>query len=318
MIYQADVLIVTVTKVETRAAMQAFEQKTGVKAIPQSIEKHIYFDLGTIGNAQVFLTQSEMGTSGLGASLLTVYKGIEMFSPTAVIMVGIAFGVNDQKQSIGDILVTEQLRQYELQRVSTQNGKEDIIVRGDKPHASSWLLNHLRSADLSWEGAKVHFGTVLTGDKLVDNIDYRERLHSFDPEAIGGEMEGAGLYVACQNKKVDWILVKGICDWADGNKRQDKESRQKIAASNAIAFLLHSLQFASLDWRKQRAFKYPCPIDDVRQNVQKKLSDSGLVKPEKVILDNSTNQNNPQLSRKIIQPFNSLLYDDLDSLFNDD
>lgn len=59
-------------------------------------------------------------------------------------------------------------------------------------------------------------------------------------------MEGAGLYVACQNSKVDWILVKAICDWADGQKAKDEDARQQLAADNAAAFVLHALQQAPL------------------------------------------------------------------------
>ena len=64
----------------------------------------------------------------------------------------------------------------------------------------------------------MRFGDGLSGEKLVDNLDFRDQLLNLEPEAIGGEMEGAGLYVACQDKKVDWILVKAVCDWADGQK----------------------------------------------------------------------------------------------------
>jgi nucleoside phosphorylase len=255
---KVNILIVTVTKVESSAVLQAFEQATHVTAIPLTIEDLPYFDLGTIDNARIFLTLSEMGTGGLGGSLQTVSKGIEALSPIAVIMVGIAFGVNYRKQSIGDILVTEQLRLYDLQRRGTQDGQEQIILRGDKPHASSRLIKIFKSADLLWQGATVRFGTVLTGDKLIDNIDHRDQLLSIESEAIGGEMEGAGLYVACQDKKVDWILVKGICDWADGNKGQDKESRQLIAAQNAAAFVLHALQFAPLPGRRLPNKSYNC------------------------------------------------------------
>jgi nucleoside phosphorylase len=257
MTHEADILIVTVTRVESSATIQAFELVSGTRAEPRSIQDRIYFDLGTINKARIFLTQSEMGSGGLGASLLTVRKGIEDLFPTAVIMVGIAFGVNEEKQAIGDILVTEQLRLYDLQRVGTQDEQEQVILRGDKPHASPWLINLFKSVDISWEKARVRFGTVLTGENLLDNIDYRNQLLSFEPEAIGGEMEGAGLYVACQDKKVDWILVKGICDWADGEKGQDKESRQKTAASNAAAFVVHTLKFVLIDWRKRRGKESP-------------------------------------------------------------
>jgi tetratricopeptide (TPR) repeat protein len=69
-------------------------------------------------------------------------------------------------------------------------------------------------------------------------------------------MEGAGLYVACQDKKVDWILVKAICDWADGNKAHDKAARQQTAATNAAKFVLHALQFTPF----QRAGAAPSPL----------------------------------------------------------
>ncbi len=232
--------------------MQTFEQATGYKAQPRPVDDRIYFDLGETQGARVFMVQSEMGAGGRGASLQTVQKGLEALSPAAVIMVGIACGVNAEQQTIGDILVTENLRLYELERVGTQDGQVRIILRGDRPHASAWLLNHFKSVDLLWDGAQVRFGVVLTGEKLVDNVDFRDQLHSFEPEAVGGEMEGAGLYVACQDQKVDWILVKAICDWADGQKEQDRAARQQTAAQNAATFVLHALQFAPVDWEKRR------------------------------------------------------------------
>lgn len=251
MTHTTDVLIVTATKTESKAVLRAFQAANGQKATPHAIDEHTYFDLGVINSARVFLTQSEMGAGGPGASLLTVSKGIEALDPAAVIMVGIAFGVDPEKQNIGDILVTEQLRLYELQRIGTQAGQPKIVLRGDKPHASSWLISLFKGADLTWEGAPVRFGAILSGEKLVDNVDFREQLRAFEPEACGGEMEGAGLYVACQDKKVDWILVKAICDWADGNKAQDKEQRQQTAAENAAKFVLAALQFVAVDWKKK-------------------------------------------------------------------
>jgi nucleoside phosphorylase len=59
-------------------------------------------------------------------------------------------------------------------------------------------------------------------------------------------MEGAGLYASGHDHKVDWIVLKAICDFADGNKGKDKEERQKRAAQNAAQFLVESLQYAPL------------------------------------------------------------------------
>ncbi len=57
-------------------------------------------------------------------------------------------------------------------------------------------------------------------------------------------MEGAGLYVAAHDAKVDWILVKAICDWADGNK---DDTAQALAARNAAEFVLHVLNLGGWD-----------------------------------------------------------------------
>jgi nucleoside phosphorylase len=59
------------------------------------------------------------------------------------------------------------------------------------------------------------------------------------PTAKGGEMEGAGLYAACQDKGVEWILIKSICDFADGYKVSGKREKQALAIETALHACLH-------------------------------------------------------------------------------
>ena len=244
-------VIITTTKVESQAVLDTFLPDKSQRPISHTIEGRTYFDLGMVQDARVYMIQSEMGSGGLGASAQAVAKAIDTLSPRAVIMVGIAFGMNQEKQAIGDVLVSQQLRLYDLQRVGTRKGRAEIVLRGDKPPASPSLLNLFKGAELTWKGdAEIRFGPILTGEKLVDNQNLTKQLHGFEPEAIGGEMEGAGLYVACHDKKTDWILVKGICDWADGNKGVDKTARQQLAATNAAAFVYHALNFSTGSWDK--------------------------------------------------------------------
>lgn len=248
----ADVLLVTATKRESAAVLASFEQDSEPR--PLALGDRVYFDLGTWGGARVLLTQCEMGSSGVGASQQAVTKAIAQVSPAAVLMVGIAFAVNAERQDIGDILVSQRLRPYELQRIGEAGeGSRITLLRDDKPTASAWLLNQLRSADVVWTGNAVKFGTLLTGDKLIDNVDYRDQLLEFEAEAIGGEMEGRGLYVACHDAKVDWIVVKSVCDFADGRKAEKKAARQTLAAESAASFVRHALTFVSVDWQARRA-----------------------------------------------------------------
>jgi nucleoside phosphorylase/tetratricopeptide (TPR) repeat protein len=239
---KCDVLLVTVTDIETEVLLETAKRLTSRDYKERPGQHKTYFDLGMIGGVRVFAVRSEMGADTVGGSLLTVRNAIEEVKPSAIIMVGIAFGVNPRKQKIGEVLVAKQLQPYELQRVgTTEAGTPRITWRGDKAHCSEKLLDRLRTTRLRWKKANVDFGPVLSGDKLIDNLDFRDQLLTMAGEAIGGEMEGGGLYVACQQSKVDWVLVKAICDWADGKKGVRKKQRQKTAAQNAAEFVIEML-----------------------------------------------------------------------------
>ena len=230
-----DILIVTVTQVEQDAVLRNFKTLAG-----ESIQRGAYLDLGIINHARIWMVISGMGSDGVTGSSITLQKAIDDLSPKAVIMVGIAFGVNEQKQQIGGILVSEFIVPYENQRI----GKTKTELRGARPPASPELVSIFKTAAAKWreeEGTAVEFGPILSGNKLIDNLQFRDNLVKAS-SAIGGEMEGAGLCFVASAKKTDWILVKGICDWADGNKSQDKANRQAMAAENAARFTLYILR----------------------------------------------------------------------------
>ncbi|GCE31401.1 hypothetical protein KDA_68850 [Dictyobacter alpinus] len=242
---KADILLVTVTETETLAVLVAVKEQVGTVYQRKFRNNQTYYDLGLINGAQVFLVRSTMGSGGPDGSTLTINEAIGALQPSAVIMVGIAFGLQERKQQIGDILVSQKLRGYEMQRYGTsKDGLQTpvIIPRGDLVPASPMLLDRVESGKLDWPGAPVHSGVILSGEKLVDNKSLRDQLLQLEPEAIGGEMEGEGLYAVAYRNRIHWLLVKAICDWADGNKARGKDKKQKLAAKNAADFILHILQ----------------------------------------------------------------------------
>jgi nucleoside phosphorylase len=232
-----DVLLVTVTEVEAKAVINLVNEKFNQECVPNYDTVNVYYDLGMIGGAKTAMLRSQMGSGGPGGATLTVNDAIQSLSPFAVIMVGIAFGVNPKKQKIGDVLVSQQVLDYNPQRVGTgKEGEQTRISRGDKVSASPMLIQRFQHGQLEWQGSKVEFGLLLSGGALVDNIDYRDQLRELAPEAIGGEMEGVGLYSAAHRQQTHWILVKAICDWADGKKSRNKEKRQAQAASTHLCY----------------------------------------------------------------------------------
>ena len=150
---QPDVVLVTVNIHETRAIYDAFQAATGTPPVPVPLDGRVYRNLGTLnGSATIFHALSEMGSGSIGAMQQTVDKAIRALAPGAIIAVGVGFGVNAKMQAIGDILLSKQLRLYDLQRVGNE-----IILRDDKPHASAAPHQSLRglSHKPTWHGAKV-------------------------------------------------------------------------------------------------------------------------------------------------------------------
>ncbi len=235
----APIVIVTTTKVETQAVLEIIGNNRKETRITKGMPP--YYKLSPLSETPVYLVQSEMGSGTPGGSLSTVSQAIREWNPQAVIMCGIAFGLRPNSQKLGDILISKHIRCYEPQKIDVNQG---VIPRGDRVTCSIELLRKFRAGDNDWKGASTHFGLILSGEKLVNDSSFREQLLQIEPEAIGGEMEGAGLYTAAYEAKVDWILVKAICDWADGNKN---DTAQILAARNAAEFVLHVLRLGGWD-----------------------------------------------------------------------
>lgn len=81
-------------------------------------------------------------------------------------------------------------------------------------------------------------------------------------------MEGGGLYAASQQSKVDWILVKAICDWADGKKEVGRKKKQRIAAENASGFVFEMLGSGLLASARPAA---DFPLEEAKGIVERKL-----------------------------------------------
>jgi nucleoside phosphorylase len=240
--HSCDVLLMVATDIERDTVLALAKKRTRHGYAQRFGKRRTYYELGDIGGARLVMVQCEIGSSAPGASQATASDAVDELKPDSVVLVGIAFGVDPDKQEIGEIVVSRQLKPYELQRVGTdEHGGLKIVSRGDRVSASSRLVGRLRAARPEWTGAAVKFELVITGEKLVDNIDFRRQLEAFEPEAAGGEMEGAGLYAACAERNTNWVIVKAICDWADGKKREQKAERQRLAANEAIGFVLHAI-----------------------------------------------------------------------------
>lgn len=182
---------------------------------------------------------------GESHSQQSTIKAIQSWTPVAVVGVGIAFGVDPDKQHLGDVLVSEAIVPYDLARASSGGTS---TLRAIPFRGSPWLVQRLLTCDHAMKShvggwPAVQFGRVLSGSKLIDDVRYRDSLLALAGDGvIGGEMEGEGLALAAEDAKIDWLVVKGICGWADGNKNSaSKDADQRLAADNAMRVVAEML-----------------------------------------------------------------------------
>jgi nucleoside phosphorylase len=226
-------LIVAVTKAEIQAILGVFSVEV-TQARKRAEGEKFYYALGVHGQTRIFLVQCEPGNATPGGSLLTVRWAIDHLHPQAVLMCGVAYGLHPEQQKQGEILVAHQILHYDPQITDTRHGQ---TLNGDRTTTS--LLPLFRDADNAWKGVKVHFGLVISSEKQANDQVFRNWLSRAEPTAIGWEMEGAGMYAAARDVKVDWTLVKAIWDQPD----QDTPGL-RAAVSNAAKFILHTLQLS--------------------------------------------------------------------------
>ncbi|MEL7353934.1 MAG: hypothetical protein AAFN38_21105 [Cyanobacteria bacterium J06560_5] len=231
-----DAVIMTATDIELRTVLSYLRPFPRKKKIRLSYSGPETYYMGMFGVYRAVVTKCRMGSIGEGSVVLATEQAQRLWRPKAVIMVGIAFGIDPYKQRIADVLVASQIISYEQQRIG-----DAIVYRGSRPPSNTTLLNRFENQQ-NWKFTRpdqsysnVIVGPILSGEKLVDDPKYKEALSNEFPQAIGGEMEGAGLGAASNRIGTAWILVKAICDWAQGAK-DDRHQDLAAAAATSLVY----------------------------------------------------------------------------------
>ncbi|MCM0759084.1 MULTISPECIES: hypothetical protein [Sporomusa] len=233
----ANLLLVTATDLETKILHDIIEPLDNYNQKLKGYNQNQTYYIGKFGAYPTIHVRCAMGSGGRDASMMTVSEAIRFWKPKAIVMVGIAFGINPTKQNLGDVVVADKVTFYEPSRV----GQDASLNRDTKYNADVVLLDRFRNIQ-GWEFkisedaySEKHIGELLSGEKLIDSQEFKDKLLKAFPNAKGGEMEGAGLCAVADRERVPWIIVKGICDWGDGTKKDDF---QEVACKAAISLCL--------------------------------------------------------------------------------
>lgn len=209
-----------------------------------------YYHLGRVGDSILNAVRVEMGPMSYGGSASAGILFRQATAATGIIQLGMAFGVDRNRQAVGDVLVSTALLPYDARDARTQEDRYVFDYQRVRRHPAKQSLVRLLQAEYertAYEHA-VSFGELLSGAARVFSRHYLAELLTLVPGVqdgiIGGEMEGVGLLSVSPRKQPMWIVVKGICDFADENRDAEIAENRPLACQNAARFVLSALQSA--------------------------------------------------------------------------
>jgi nucleoside phosphorylase len=232
---ECDAIVITALVEEHRAVVRAFAGSDAKDATSPFRT--------SIGDLSIVL---ECVTSpGNITASLAAQQAIQRWHPTTVVLCGIAAGVrNDKERQLGDVIVADQVAYYELEKKTGEDFRpryrvfpaNSLLVHAAKLlRSSEWVHSIIAHRPDGTAGRVLpvsHAGTVACGEKVVADERFVESLRRAWPQLIGLEMEGAGVATACHiAENVRFILIKGICDWADAKKSDDWHAYAADAAA---------------------------------------------------------------------------------------
>lgn len=236
---KVDVVIMTVTDPERAAVLNFMRPWPGRREVLKRSIDLVTYHFGRFGNYCVAQVDSTMSTEGREGATLTAQRAITQLNPKALLLLGIAFGVDRKSQRMGDVLIANTIFPYDHAKVSSK-----LMRRGVPILCGNILANRFRTYRDDWKldaggrPIKVHTGLVLSADKLVKERKFRDALLKEFPNMQGGEMEGHGAYAAAQGAKVEMILIKAICDWGDHLKNDRSQAFAAYAAASLASHVL--------------------------------------------------------------------------------
>ncbi|WP_432837775.1 purine phosphorylase [Dactylosporangium sp. CA-092794] len=203
------------------------------------------FETGLLTGSPWQVSIGLTGPGNIGAGVLTE-RAIAMFSPSAVLFVGIA-GALQSWVALGDVVVGTRVFAY-------HGGRDDRD--GFQPRPRSWeaahgleqLARHVARGEVRPDGdtrppPAVHFQPIAAGEVLLNSPSspLTRQLRGQYNDAVAIEMESAGASSAAHlNGGLPMLTVRGISDSIHGVKEDAVAAGWSVvAAERAASFAAH-------------------------------------------------------------------------------
>lgn len=244
---QCDLLVLLAISSE-RDALKEAARRRGTTFQQATSPLGRYYDLGKIGDDRVIAVRaSGMGPFGHRGSADLAMRFQHATGATAIVQLGMAFGIDQQHQNFGDVLVSSSLIPYD-NRDYIQEGEDGYRVsyqRAKRLIAGPILSRFQGKAEAERDDREysVHVGAMLSGAARIHSETFRSELIASVPQGdepiVGGEMEAIGLLGV--DESPIWCVVKGVSDFADSKRDEIIHETRPIACRNAAEFFYFTL-----------------------------------------------------------------------------
>ena len=223
-----------------------------------------------------------IGTMGLSTSAGVTARAIQQFRPKFLAMVGMCCGFKSQSETkLGDVVIARQTANWDegkykprkrqpnsedsyfhnraIEKSPSQKfvrkveqeleERQEEIEKNVRSYYGTHDLQKISNSigmKISGECA-LHFGLMVSGSSVVDNLSMIEKITSRFPAAVALEMEAHSVYSIAQvmdGAVADILVIKGVADHGDGKKKTEFQPIASVAAAMVALELLETTVLA--------------------------------------------------------------------------
>lgn len=186
--------------------------------------------------------------ANIDAAVLTT-DALHHWSPDAILLVGIAAATSSE-QRLGDLVIGREVYYYErgkqiagarLPEVKMHNADPRLWGRFQalpKATKDSFRISAQRP-DNSLYRPSVYPGVIASGEEVIASPEIRDSIVELNRKIKAIEMEGYGVSRAAWQSSKPCLVIRALCDYADGKKNDDwHEYSAAVAADFTKEFLL--------------------------------------------------------------------------------
>lgn len=243
------ILVITANPIEEGVLLHGLSDATESK-LQFFIVGNFPYHICKIGEYTIVHTHTPR--TGVEMTRRAINASTKYIKPTAIVLLGICYGLDFNKYELGDVLIASTLKNFRLNFRDSDSSDETIFEAeveenfgvsteprvGLQSGVTTKLgYRNIFSSVTEENGMlrKINFvaGTILSANCLMSSKKVKlavlEVFGNVRPKPLGGEMEGGGLLNSeiLENGFDNWMVLKSICDW--GEKKNSLSSDRKIS-----------------------------------------------------------------------------------------